>query len=557
MPADRRTAAVARSGSGGRCCATSVTDRRRDAGLPRRSRRALRAGAHPRSRRGRRSRRCGWGRTPAPTSTRPSHTVAGGRTMADVGAGRARRRGARDPGAAASHDARGLRLGPAEAAAPICPSALPPIVIIDTGWARWFGDDAGDAASRPRRRRRARARRRGMRVLAVDTLSPDPTDAANSGFPVHEVVLGADRPHRREPVRARRICRARCGSASSRCAWRRRRAGEGRRVPARAIAGHRRRYARLRMSGRAPPRAPRERERMTLDVAALRASFPSLASGIAHFDGPGGTQTPAVVGAAIAATLTGPLSNRGTSIASERNADDADQRISRRDRRPARRRRRAASSTGAARRRSPTTSRATWPRPGRRATRSWSRSSTTTATCGRGSRRPRRAGVVVRWLRLDPATAELDLTDLAEVVSERTRLVAVTAASNLLGTHPAGRARSPRGRTRSAPWSTSTASTTRRTRTVDVAALGADFFVCSPYKFFGPHCAVLVAAPALLESLHARQAAAVDQRRARAVRARHAALRDHGRRHRRRRLHRRPRAARSAPDANGSSPPTT
>ena len=48
------------------------------------------------------------------------------------------------------------------------------------------------------------------------------------------------------------------------------------------------------------------------DVAALRAYFPSLDSGIAHFDGPGGTQTPTVVGEAIARTLTGPLSNRGT-----------------------------------------------------------------------------------------------------------------------------------------------------------------------------------------------------------------------------------------------------
>jgi selenocysteine lyase/cysteine desulfurase len=36
---------------------------------------------------------------------------------------------------------------------------------------------------------------------------------------------------------------------------------------------------------------------------------------------------------------------------------------------------------------------------------------------------------------------------------------------------------------------------------VDAAALGADFFVCSPYKFFGPHCAALVADPALLETL--------------------------------------------------------
>ena len=30
---------------------------------------------------------------------------------------------------------------------------------------------------------------------------------------------------------------------------------------------------------------------------------------------------------------------------------------------------------------------------------------------------------------------------------------------------------------------------------VDVAALGADFFVCSPYKFLGPHCGVLAGRP--------------------------------------------------------------
>ena len=62
---------------------------------------------------------------------------------------------------------------------------------------------------------------------------------------------------------------------------------------------------------------------MTFDVTAFRGHFPSLASGLAHFDGPGGTQTPAVVGQAVAATLTGQLSNRGFGTASERNADDA------------------------------------------------------------------------------------------------------------------------------------------------------------------------------------------------------------------------------------------
>ena len=58
-------------------------------------------------------------------------------------------------------------------------------------------------------------------------------------------------------------------------------------------------------------------------------------------------------------------------------------------------------------------------------------------------------GVEVRWLELDPATAELDLGPLATTVDDRTRLVAVTGASNLLGTIPPvrdGRRPGARGR---------------------------------------------------------------------------------------------------------------
>ena len=62
---------------------------------------------------------------------------------------------------------------------------------------------------------------------------------------------------------------------------------------------------------------------MTYDVAALRDHFPSLRSGTAHFDGPGGTQTPFEVGAAILTTLTSPLSNRGLLSPSEANAEAA------------------------------------------------------------------------------------------------------------------------------------------------------------------------------------------------------------------------------------------
>ena len=58
------------------------------------------------------------------------------------------------------------------------------------------------------------------------------------------------------------------------------------------------------------------------DVQALRAHFPSLAGDTAYFDGPGGTQTPEVVGEAMRHTITQPLSNRGRLTRAERNADD-------------------------------------------------------------------------------------------------------------------------------------------------------------------------------------------------------------------------------------------
>ena len=50
---------------------------------------------------------------------------------------------------------------------------------------------------------------------------------------------------------------------------------------------------------------------MPFDVAAVRAHFPALLEGAAHFDGPGGTQTPDTVGAAVADALTSAVANRG------------------------------------------------------------------------------------------------------------------------------------------------------------------------------------------------------------------------------------------------------
>src|SRR5574338_1609072 len=61
---------------------------------------------------------------------------------------------------------------------------------------------------------------------------------------------------------------------------------------------------------RAPPPV-REDDDMPYDVDRIRSHFPALAEGAAHFDGPGGTQVPDVVGEAVASTLTAAISNRG------------------------------------------------------------------------------------------------------------------------------------------------------------------------------------------------------------------------------------------------------
>ena len=60
---------------------------------------------------------------------------------------------------------------------------------------------------------------------------------------------------------------------------------------------------------------------VTYDVDRIRARIPALADGTAYFDGPGGTQTPDVVAAAIAGALMAGLSNRGSTTQAERNAD--------------------------------------------------------------------------------------------------------------------------------------------------------------------------------------------------------------------------------------------
>jgi selenocysteine lyase/cysteine desulfurase len=79
-------------------------------------------------------------------------------------------------------------------------------------------------------------------------------------------------------------------------------------------------------------------------------------------------------------------------------------------------------------------------------------------------------------------------------------LVAVTGASNLIGTRPPVPEIAALVHGSGALLAVDGVHLTAHAP-VDVPALGADFFTCSPYKFLGPHCGVLAADPAVLETL--------------------------------------------------------
>ena len=104
--------------------------------------------------------------------------------------------------------------------------------------------------------------------------------------------------------------------------------------------------------------------------------------------------------------------------------------------------------------------------------------------------RLQRAGAVLRFWNVNPQTLELELADLQNLLSDKVKWVAMTHASNILGTinpvaeaaalvHAAG-ARLCVDAVAYAPH-----------RLVDVQATGADVVVFSFYKVFGPHYAVL------------------------------------------------------------------
>ena len=239
---------------------------------------------------------------------------------------------------------------------------------------------------------------------------------------------------------------------------------------------------------------------MTFDVARVRSHFPSLESGVAHFDGPGGTQTPLSVGQAICKTMTGPLANQGTLTQAERNAEAAVDNA-----RSAMADLLGSSPEGIFFGRSMT--QITFD-IARTLAQNWGPGDEIVASRldHDANVRPwvrfaEQSGATLRWIEFDPATGHLDISDVESVINERTKLVAITAASNLIGTRPDVPAISKAVHAVGGLLYVDGVHNTPHA-VVDFAAMGADFYGCSPYKFFGPHIGVMTASPALLETLH-------------------------------------------------------
>src|SRR5690554_491244 len=238
---------------------------------------------------------------------------------------------------------------------------------------------------------------------------------------------------------------------------------------------------------------------MTFDIARIRADFPALKNGWAFFDGPGGTQTPIQVMDAITDALSNPLSNQGLVTEGEQNAE----RIVH-DARSAVADLLGGDPRGVVFGRSATQLAYDF---SRMLSASWKPGDEVIVTRldHDSNIRPwvqaaEHAGATVRWIDFDPTTGELDLDQLAGVLNDRTRLVAVTAASNLIDTIPPIAEISRLAHKLGALVYVDGVHYTAH-ELVDIAKLGADFYSCSPYKFLGPHLGVLVADPVLLDGL--------------------------------------------------------
>jgi cysteine desulfurase family protein (TIGR01976 family) len=238
---------------------------------------------------------------------------------------------------------------------------------------------------------------------------------------------------------------------------------------------------------------------LTFDVSAVRALYPALADGHAYLDGAAGTQVPVSVIDAIADAYRAGIGNLGGAFAASRRSDVIVAQA------------RAAvadlvggtadgvvfgpSATALAYRMSEALSRQ-WTTDDEIVVSRLDHDSNIRPWIQAAGR----VGALVRWAEVDLVTGELPTQQYAELVGPRTRLVAVTAASNAIGTRPDVAAIAGYAHAVGALCYVDGVHATPH-GPVDIAALGADFYATSAYKWSGPHVAAVVADPALLETV--------------------------------------------------------
>ena len=239
---------------------------------------------------------------------------------------------------------------------------------------------------------------------------------------------------------------------------------------------------------------------MAYQVERVRQDFPSLKTGIAFFDGPGGSQVPTAVGQAIANAITQASSNRGTTTASEQNAEDAV----------------IGYRNAVADLLNADPKGVVYGRSWTQLTYDFSRSISKSWSSGDeiiisrldhdSNIRPwlqaaASRGVVVKWAEIDKESGELPVSAVTSLLSAKTKFVAVTGASNTLGTKPdiyaIGRAVKDAG----ALFLVDGVHLTPHA-VIDFKAMPVDFYGFSSYKILGPHCSSFVADPALLETIN-------------------------------------------------------
>ena len=119
-------------------------------------------------------------------------------------------------------------------------------------------------------------------------------------------------------------------------------------------------------------------------------------------------------------------------------------------------------------------------------------------------------GLKVHQLDVVEPDLDLDLDALERLINERTRVVAFTLASNAVGTMPnAPRIAELAHRVGALAWADAVHYAPHRR--IDVASLGVDVLLCSPYKFFGPHLGCAWGRKELFESWPADRVRPADE----------------------------------------------